>query len=60
MKFENVFAKQLYLEVSAIQDMTKIDRSYISLSYIWKVWQKVYKGNYGCTRYIIKNEGKSC
>ena len=54
IKFENDFARQLYFEVSGIQDMKKINRSYISQDYIWKVWQRVYKHNYGCTRYFVK------
>lgn len=58
IKFENAFAKQLYLEISGIQDMKTINRGYISLDYIWKVWQKVYKANYGCTSYIIDSNKK--
>lgn len=53
MEFENDFARQLYFEISGIQDMKKIDRQFISVDYIWKVWQKVYKNNYGCTKYVI-------
>lgn len=53
IQFENAFAKQLYLEISGIANMKKINRSYISTEYIWAVWQKVYKSNFGCTRYIV-------
>ena len=56
IKFESNFAKQLYIEVSALQDMKKVNRSYISQEYIWKVWQKVYKEYCGCTRYFINLE----
>lgn len=55
IKFENSFAKQLYIEISGIQDMKSIDRSYISQEYIWEVWQKVYKANFGCTKYMLKD-----
>jgi len=55
IKFENSFAKQLYIEVSGIQDMRSIERSYISQEYIWEVWQKVYKANFGCTKYLLKD-----
>ena len=53
IKFESNLAKQLYIEVSALQDMKKVNRAYISQEYIWKVWQKVYKNYCGCTRYFI-------
>ena len=53
IRFESKFAKQLYIEVSAVCDMKKINRPYISQAYIWRVWQKVYKHNCGCTRYYI-------
>lgn len=55
IRFENSFAKQLYLEVSGIQDTKKIDKRYISTAYIWEVWQKVYKNSFGCTSYVIKS-----
>ncbi|MBO6137117.1 MAG: hypothetical protein J6O71_00750 [Lachnospiraceae bacterium] len=56
IRFETSFAEQLYIEVSAIQDMKKVNRSYISQDYMWKVWQKVYKNYCGCTRYFINLE----
>lgn len=52
-KFENAFARQLFIEVSGICNVSKIKRQYISVDYIWNIWQKVYKRNYGCTKYII-------
>ncbi len=55
IRFENAFAKQLYLEISGIQDMKTVDRSYISQEYIWAVWQKVYKNSFGCTSYIVRS-----
>ncbi len=64
IRFESSLAKQLYLEVSGIQDTKNIDRKFITTDYIWEVWQKVYKYNFGCTAYVIndlgsKNEGKA-
>ena len=41
IKFDSELSKELYMEVSALADMKKIDRDYITLPYIWKVWQKV-------------------
>jgi len=58
IQFENAFAKQLYLEVSGIQDTKSIDKKFISMDYIWDVWQKVYKYNFGCTSYVIKDLGR--
>ncbi|MBR6328578.1 MAG: hypothetical protein IKR68_02905 [Lachnospiraceae bacterium] len=58
IRFESPFAKQLYLEISGIQDTKKIDKRFISNEYIWDVWQKVYKYNFGCTSYILKDWGK--
>ena len=52
IRFESDLAKELYMEVSALADMKKVDRSYISLSYIWKVWRKVYRLRFGSTRHI--------
>ena len=52
IRFESDLAKELYMEVSALADMKKVDRSYISLSYIWKVWRKVYRMRFGSTRHI--------
>ena len=52
IKFDSDFTKQLYTEVSAIQDMKKIDRPFISRKYMWAVWQKVYKSQFGCTRHF--------
>ena len=40
------------MEVSALADMNKIDRAYITLPYIWKVWQKGYRMSFGSTRHI--------
>ena len=58
IKFDSDFTKQLYTEVSPIQDMRKIDRPYISRKYMWAVWQKVYKANFGCTRHFILPEDR--
>jgi hypothetical protein len=52
IRFESDLAKELYMEVSALADMKKVDRSYISLSYIWKVWRKVYRLRFGSTRHV--------
>ena len=52
IRFESDLAKELYTEVSALADMKKIDRDYISLTYIWKVWQKVYRMSFGSTRHV--------
>ena len=52
IRFESELAKELYTEVSALADMKKIDRQYISLSYIWKVWRKVYRMRFGVTRHV--------
>ncbi len=52
IRFESDLAKELYMEVSALADMKKVDRSYISLSYIWKVWRKVYRMSFGSTRHV--------
>lgn len=56
MKFDSKFTKQLYYEISAIQDMTEIDRPFMTLEYTWAVWQKIYKANFGCTSYIMRPE----
>ncbi len=56
IQFDSPFTKQLYIEISAIQDVSAIDRKYITRDYIWAVWQKIYKENFGCTRYILYNE----
>ena len=56
VRFDSEFTKQLYTEISAIQDMSHIDRPYITRGYIWKVWQKVYKSNFGCTRHFLLPE----
>jgi ribosome-associated toxin RatA of RatAB toxin-antitoxin module len=53
IEFECSFTKQLYYEISAIQDMKSIDRPFMTLEYTWAVWQKVYKGNFGCTSYLL-------
>lgn len=53
IRFDSDFTKQLYTEVSALQDMKKIDRPFISRKYIWAVWQKVYKAHFGCTRHFL-------
>ena len=58
IRFESEFARQLYIEVSALADVTKIKRSYISGKYIWKLWQRVYKTNCGCTKYFILPDDK--
>ncbi len=60
IRFESSLAKNLYIEVSALANMKNLDRPYISTAYIWKIWQKVYKANCGCTRYMVwLNEGRS-
>ncbi len=56
IRFDSAFTKQLYLEVSAIQNMKSINRPFISRSYMWAVWQKVYKANFGCTRHFLLPE----
>lgn len=56
IQFDSPFTKQLYIEISAIQDVSKINRQYITRDYIWAVWQKIYKENFGCTKYILYNE----
>ncbi|MCR5778723.1 MAG: hypothetical protein K6G84_15090 [Lachnospiraceae bacterium] len=53
IRFESEMAHELYIEVSAIADTSKIRRKYISNNYIWKLWQKVYKSRCGCTRYYL-------
>lgn len=53
IKFESDLAKELYIEVSALADMKRVDKPYISESYIWKVWQKVYRMSFGSTRHIF-------
>lgn len=55
IRFENAFAKQLYMEISGIQNMKSIDRPYITQEYIWAVWQRVYKNSFGCTSYILRD-----
>lgn len=52
IKFDSDLSKELYMEVSALADMKKIDRPYITLPYIWKVWQKVYRMSFGSTRHV--------
>ncbi len=52
IRFESDLTRQLYLEVSALANMKKIDRPYISLNYIWKVWKKVYRSNFGSTKHF--------
>lgn len=58
IKFDSPFTKQLYLEISAIRDVSVINRPYITRDYMWAVWQKIYKENFGCTRYILYNNEK--
>ncbi|MCR5487818.1 MAG: hypothetical protein K6F35_09875 [Lachnospiraceae bacterium] len=53
IRFDSAFTKQLYIEVSAIQDMSSINRPYIRRDYMWEVWQQVYKSNFGCTRHFL-------
>ncbi len=53
IEFESDLAKELYMEVSALADMKKVDRPYISLAYIWKVWKKVYRMSFGSTRHVF-------
>lgn len=55
IRFENSLAKKLYLEISGISDVSAINKRYITQEYIWELWQQVYKSNYGCTSYVIKN-----
>ncbi len=52
-EFETEFARQLFFEVSALIDVNKIKRRYISEKYIWKLWRKVYRENRGVTRFFI-------
>lgn len=58
IQFDSPFTKQLYLEISAIQDVSVIDRPYMTRDYIWAVWQKIYKANFGCTRYVLYDNEK--
>ncbi len=53
IRFESEFAHKLYIEVSAVADVSQIRRKYISSQYIWKIWQKVYKAHCGCTRHFL-------
>ncbi len=52
IRFESDLAKELYLEVSALADTKKIDKPYISTRYMWKIWKKVYRSNFGSTRHL--------
>lgn len=52
-EFESDLARKLYIEVSALMDVRRIRRRYISQEYIWKLWKKVYKSNCGCTRFFV-------
>ncbi len=52
-EFETELARELFMEVSALIDVTKIKRRYISQKYIWKLWKRVYRENCGITRYVI-------
>ncbi|MCR5527445.1 MAG: hypothetical protein K6F39_08715 [Lachnospiraceae bacterium] len=56
IKFESELAHELYIEVSAIADTSKLRRKFITKDYIWKIWQKVYKSRCGCTRYYMLPE----
>ena len=53
IRFDSELTKQLYTEVSALADTGKIDREYITRPYIWKIWKKVYRSNFGSTRHIF-------
>ena len=33
-------------------DTKKIDKPYISTRYMWKIWKKVYRSNFGSTRHL--------
>ncbi len=55
-EFESELAKTLYIELSALIDVRRIKRRYISLNYIWRLWKKVYKDHCGCTRIFIMPE----
>ncbi|MCR4589958.1 MAG: hypothetical protein K5668_03995 [Lachnospiraceae bacterium] len=52
-EFETELARKLFFEVSALIDVSKIRRRYISEKYIWKLWKKVYRENRGVTRFFI-------
>ena len=52
-EFETDFARELFFEVSALMDVNKIKRRYISEKFIWKLWKRVYRANCGITRYIL-------
>ncbi|MCR4890836.1 MAG: hypothetical protein K5989_01425 [Lachnospiraceae bacterium] len=58
VQFESELAHLLYLEVSSLADVSKIKRTYISNKFIWKLWQRVYKTNCGCTRYYLLPDDK--
>ena len=53
IRFDSELTKQLYTEVSALADTKKIDREYITRPYIWKIWKKVYRSNFGSTRHVF-------
>jgi hypothetical protein len=52
IRFDSELTKELYTEVSALADTKKIDREYITLPYMWKIWKKVYRSNFGSTRHV--------
>ena len=59
IRFESDFAHNLYIEVSALRDVSKLRRTYITVDYIWKIWRKVYLKDCGCTRYfLLPDEGR--
>ncbi len=51
-EFETELARELYYELSALIDVRRIKRRYITLDYIWKIWKRVYKERCGCTRIL--------
>ncbi|MCR5748530.1 MAG: hypothetical protein K6G03_12550 [Lachnospiraceae bacterium] len=53
IRFDSEFTKQLYTEVSALADMNKLKKDYITLPYMWKLWKKVYRSNFGSTRHVF-------
>ncbi len=52
-EFETELARKLFFELSAIIDVTRIKRRYISQKYIWRLWKRVYRKNFGVTRFFL-------
>ncbi len=57
-EFESPLARELYYELSALIDVRRIRKRYITDRYIWRLWKKVYKERCGCTRIFIEPDDK--